>query len=78
MKFWQVNLFSGHEKDEMILDPVPPCFFSHLKTIEIDSYSGYKNELSAVKKLLKNAVGLGQHSYIFKPFCKGIREARSL
>ncbi|XP_059436994.1 F-box/FBD/LRR-repeat protein At5g56420-like [Corylus avellana] len=44
------------ENDDIILDPVPPCFFSDLETIEVIRSSGDKEELSVLKILLKNAV----------------------
>ncbi|XP_059436991.1 uncharacterized protein LOC132170102 [Corylus avellana] len=44
------------ENDDIILDPVPPCFFSDHESIEVIRSSGDKEELSVLKILLKNAV----------------------
>ncbi|XP_059435469.1 F-box/LRR-repeat protein At2g42720-like isoform X2 [Corylus avellana] len=53
-----ISLSLNRKEDDMILDPVPLCFLSHLKCINIGSYFGHEKELLAVKILLKNAVVL--------------------
>ncbi|XP_050288640.1 F-box/FBD/LRR-repeat protein At5g56420-like [Quercus robur] len=59
MEFYGViNLSSDDERNDRILDPVPPCFLSQLNCIKVYDYTGDKEELSAVKILLKNAVFL--------------------
>ncbi|KAM4101868.1 hypothetical protein ACB094_05G178400 [Castanea mollissima] len=50
------SLSSDYERNDRILDPVPPCFLSQLNCIK--DYEGDEEELSAVKILLKNAVVL--------------------
>ncbi|XP_061983452.1 F-box/LRR-repeat protein At3g26922-like [Populus nigra] len=45
-------------KDDWILEPVPPCFQSCLKCIEIRDFVGLIDELHAVALLLKNAIAL--------------------
>ncbi|XP_059439460.1 F-box/LRR-repeat protein At3g58900-like isoform X2 [Corylus avellana] len=58
LKFWKgIRLW---ENDDWILDPVPPCFLSHVKWIEVGDYDGDREEFSAVKILLKNAVVLNE------------------
>ncbi|KAM1456086.1 hypothetical protein TB2_005051 [Malus domestica] len=43
-------------EDEGVLEPLPPCFLSHLKGIEVAEFNGDQyNELNAVRILLKNA-----------------------
>ncbi|KAM3749359.1 hypothetical protein ACB098_05G178500 [Castanea mollissima] len=46
------------ENADGILDPVPPCFLSHLRCIEVYCYAEGLNQLSAIKNSLKNAVAL--------------------
>nr|XP_023898997.1 F-box/FBD/LRR-repeat protein At5g56420-like [Quercus suber]POE52583.1 f-box/fbd/lrr-repeat protein [Quercus suber] len=59
MEFYgEINLSSDYERNDRILDPVPPCFLSQLNCIEVCNYKGDEKELSAVKILLKNAVVL--------------------
>lgn len=41
-----------------MLEPLPPCFLSHLKMIEVGDFSGDQNELNALELLLKNAMVL--------------------
>ncbi|KAM3749357.1 hypothetical protein ACB098_05G178300 [Castanea mollissima] len=53
-----ISLSSDYERNDRILDPVPPCFLSQLNCIKVYDYEGDKEELSAVKILLKNAVVL--------------------
>jgi hypothetical protein len=48
------------ENDDWMLDPLPPCFLSHLKWIEVCDFDGESEELSAIKILLKNAVVLDE------------------
>jgi hypothetical protein len=43
-----------------MLDPLPPCFLSHLKWIKVYDYGGHREELSAMKILLKNAFVLDE------------------
>lgn len=43
-------------EDEGVLEPLPPCFLSHLKRSEVAEFNGDQyNELNAVRILLKNA-----------------------
>lgn len=43
-------------EDEGVLEPLPLCFLSHLKRIEVGEFNGDQyNELNAVRILLKNA-----------------------
>jgi hypothetical protein len=44
------------QREDWILNPVPPCFLSQLNCIEIGSYYGDEKQLFAVKILLKKAV----------------------
>nr|XP_023899009.1 F-box/FBD/LRR-repeat protein At5g56420-like isoform X1 [Quercus suber]XP_023899010.1 F-box/FBD/LRR-repeat protein At5g56420-like isoform X1 [Quercus suber]XP_023899011.1 F-box/FBD/LRR-repeat protein At5g56420-like isoform X1 [Quercus suber] len=53
-----IGLSSDYERNDRILDPVPPCFLSQLNCIKVYDYEGDEEELSAVKILLKNAVVL--------------------
>ncbi|XP_059438753.1 F-box/LRR-repeat protein At4g14103-like [Corylus avellana] len=53
-----ISLSLNWEEDDMILDPVPACFLSHLKWIKVGRYFGLEKELFAVKILLKNAIVL--------------------
>ncbi|KAE7995431.1 hypothetical protein FH972_000225 [Carpinus fangiana] len=53
-----ISLSLNREEDDMILDPVPLCFLSHPKWINIGTYFGHEKELLAVKILLKNAIVL--------------------
>lgn len=46
------------EKDDWILDPMPPCFTSSLKEITICSFHGSDWELLAVRILLRTATVL--------------------
>uniref|UniRef100_A0A5B6Z188 F-box domain-containing protein n=1 Tax=Davidia involucrata TaxID=16924 RepID=A0A5B6Z188_DAVIN len=47
---------SGYdENDSQIFNPVPSCFLSHLKSIEVQEFFGTEEELNLVKILLKNA-----------------------
>ena len=50
------SLSSDCEKDDSILDPVPPCLLSQLNCIRVCFYHGDEKELSAIKILLKNAL----------------------
>ncbi|GMY36933.1 F-box/FBD/LRR-repeat protein At5g56420-like isoform X1 [Fagus crenata] len=52
------GIYSNCENDDGILDPVPPCFLSHLKCIKVCNYIGSGKQPSAMKILLKNAVVL--------------------
>ncbi|XP_062144531.1 F-box/FBD/LRR-repeat protein At5g56420-like isoform X1 [Alnus glutinosa] len=58
MKFsWGISL---RENDDWKLDPLPPCFLSHLKWIVVRNYDGDKEEFFAMKILLKNAIVLDE------------------
>ncbi|KAF3956375.1 hypothetical protein CMV_018489 [Castanea mollissima] len=50
------------------LDPVPGCFLTHLKTIEISMFNGSEIELLAVKILLKSATVLEKMVISFNPW----------
>jgi len=50
------------------LDPVPGCFLTHLKTIEISMFNGSEIELLAVKILLKSATILEKMVISFNPW----------
>jgi hypothetical protein len=52
---------------DWILDPVPGCFLTHLKTIEISMFCGSEIELHAVKLLLKSATVLERIIISFNP-----------
>ena len=52
------GIYSNCENDDGILDPVPPCFLSHLKCVKVCNYIGSGKQPSAMKILLKNAVVL--------------------
>ncbi|KAK9283995.1 hypothetical protein L1049_012254 [Liquidambar formosana] len=43
------------EDDDGILDPVPSCFLSHLKRIEVYNFKGNEEQLYVIKILLKKA-----------------------
>ncbi|XP_062162400.1 F-box/LRR-repeat protein At4g14103-like isoform X2 [Alnus glutinosa] len=59
LEFWGgIRLSSNCEQDDWIFDSVPSCFLSHLNRIKVGRYHGSKEELSAVKILLKNSVVL--------------------
>ncbi|XP_059447554.1 F-box/LRR-repeat protein At2g29930-like isoform X2 [Corylus avellana] len=67
LNFCEGLLLSGYWKnDDWMLNPVPPCFLSHLKWIkvkwiEVDIFYGKdEDQLSAVKFFLKNAVVLDE------------------
>ncbi|KAF3956376.1 hypothetical protein CMV_018490 [Castanea mollissima] len=50
------------------LDPVPGCFLTHLKTIEISMFCGSEIELHAVRILLKSAAVLEKIVISFNPW----------
>ncbi|KAK7858052.1 fbd-associated f-box protein [Quercus suber] len=50
------------------LDPVPGCFLTHLKTIEISMFCGSEIELHAVRILLKSATVLEKIVISFNPW----------
>ncbi|KAK4588250.1 hypothetical protein RGQ29_019299 [Quercus rubra] len=50
------------------LDPVPGCFLTHLKTIEISMFNGSEIELLAIKILLKSATILEKMVISFNPW----------
>lgn len=58
MKIQGIDLSVNCKNADGILDPVPPCFLSHLRCIEVHCYAEVQNQLSAIKNLLKNAVAL--------------------
>lgn len=47
-----------HCTEDWKLDPVPPCFLTHLKTIKIGEYYGGDWQLDGIKMLLKYATAL--------------------
>ncbi|KAK9267800.1 hypothetical protein L1049_010236 [Liquidambar formosana] len=53
-----VRLSTSFVKDDRLLDPVPPCFLSHLKCIKVYNFDGNKDQLYVMKILLKNATVL--------------------
>nr|XP_023899019.1 putative FBD-associated F-box protein At3g50710 [Quercus suber]XP_023899020.1 putative FBD-associated F-box protein At3g50710 [Quercus suber] len=53
-----ISLYSDYERNDRILDPVPPCFLSQLNCIKVYGYEGDEEQLSFVKILLKTAVVL--------------------
>ncbi|XP_062144532.1 F-box/LRR-repeat protein At3g58900-like isoform X2 [Alnus glutinosa] len=55
-----VEGISLRENDDWKLDPLPPCFLSHLKWIVVRNYDGDKEEFFAMKILLKNAIVLDE------------------
>jgi hypothetical protein len=58
---------------------VPPYFFSHLKSIAVDSYSGNKNELYMLNILLENALVLDEISITCSAhFVGGLEKQKNL
>ncbi|KAM5583228.1 F-box/LRR-repeat protein [Rosa sericea] len=54
-----VSLCSDDAKDDGMLDiPLPPCFWTSLKEIQVVEFCGNQNELRALRILLKNAIVL--------------------
>ncbi|CAL8145286.1 unnamed protein product [Prunus armeniaca] len=53
-----IGLSSDRVEDDGVLEPLPPCFLSHLKMVEVGDFSGDENELNALEILLKNAMVL--------------------
>ncbi|XP_059439946.1 uncharacterized protein LOC132172454 [Corylus avellana] len=62
----EIDECSDYNKDDILLDPMPPCFLSTLECIEVGNYDGFENELAAVKILLKNAMALDEMVITFK------------
>ncbi|OMP09603.1 hypothetical protein COLO4_05307 [Corchorus olitorius] len=50
-----VYLSTYDENNDWTLDPVPPCFLTHLKTVTIRLFSASDQELHVVKTLLRTA-----------------------
>lgn len=50
-----IGLSSNSLEDDGALEPLPPCFLSHLKLIEMIQFTGEEHQLKALKILLKNA-----------------------
>ncbi|TQD93381.1 hypothetical protein C1H46_021050 [Malus baccata] len=40
---------SNNLEDDGVLEPLPPCFLSHLKTFKVNQFWGSSNELDALK-----------------------------
>jgi hypothetical protein len=57
---------------------VPPCFLYHLKWIEVYDYEGDREELSALKILLKNAVVLNEIVIFCSEHLRGNLEKQEL
>ena len=57
MKIQGIDLSVNCKNADGILDPVPPCFLSHLRCIKV-CYAEVQDQLPAIKNLLKNAVAL--------------------
>ncbi|OMO98206.1 hypothetical protein CCACVL1_04298 [Corchorus capsularis] len=56
---WGVSLSTYKESNDWTLDPVPPCFSSHLKTVTFRIFSASdEEELHVVKVLLRTAKSL--------------------
>lgn len=58
MKIQGIDLSVNCKNADAILDPVPPCFLSHLRCIKVYCCAEVQNQLPAIKNLLKNAVAL--------------------
>ena len=50
----EITCSAYHKNDDQILNPVPSCFLSHLKSISIISFEGSDGELHVLHILLKN------------------------
>ncbi|KAK9267518.1 hypothetical protein L1049_009946 [Liquidambar formosana] len=50
-----IGISTSFGKGDWILDPVPPCFLSHLTSIEVHKFYGNEQQLCVIKILLKNA-----------------------
>ncbi|XVF27834.1 hypothetical protein REPUB_Repub14bG0143300 [Reevesia pubescens] len=50
-----MELSAYHEKDDWTIDPVPPCFLTHLKTIKFRFFNASDEELHLVTTLLRTA-----------------------
>ncbi|OMO98205.1 hypothetical protein CCACVL1_04297 [Corchorus capsularis] len=55
-----VDLSTYDENNDWTLDPVPPCFLTHLKTVRIRLFSATDEELHVVKTLLRTARVMGE------------------
>ncbi|OMO51963.1 hypothetical protein COLO4_37447 [Corchorus olitorius] len=53
------------EQDDWKLEPVPPCFISHLKTIDMWTFLGSEDEMHVVKVLLRTATALEKMRFSF-------------
>ncbi|KAB1221847.1 hypothetical protein CJ030_MR2G004003 [Morella rubra] len=58
MRIQGISFPSDLDNDDGILDPVPPCFKSHLKCIKVIDYTAHEESLLAMKILLKKAAAL--------------------
>ncbi|PRQ34515.1 putative F-box domain, FBD domain, leucine-rich repeat domain, L domain-containing protein [Rosa chinensis] len=56
--FQEINLSSDDANNDGVLEPLPPCFLTSLKQIEVREFYGDENNLCAIKILLKNAMVL--------------------
>ncbi|XP_059438876.1 putative F-box/FBD/LRR-repeat protein At1g78760 isoform X2 [Corylus avellana] len=71
LKFSEIDECFDYDKDDILLDPMPPCFLSSLEDIEVGNYDGLETELAAVKILLKNAIALDEMVITFKEYNAG-------
>ncbi|PQQ09830.1 hypothetical protein Pyn_27697 [Prunus yedoensis var. nudiflora] len=70
-----IGLSSDRVEDDGLLEPLPPCFLSHLKMIEVGDFSGDQNELNALEILLKNAMVFREYaSSLIHRISRGTRE----
>lgn len=51
---------SSNDAIDGVLEPLPPCLFSHLKKIEVYEFYGDEHHIYALKVLLKKAMVLGK------------------
>ncbi|XP_057981546.1 putative F-box/FBD/LRR-repeat protein At5g22670 [Malania oleifera] len=57
-----------YDASEWTLDPVPACFSSHLKTIEISYICGSEHDLYVIKLLLESATVLEKFVVLLNPW----------
>ncbi|KAB2601024.1 F-box/FBD/LRR-repeat protein [Pyrus ussuriensis x Pyrus communis] len=63
---------------EGVLEPLPPCFLSHLKRIEVGEFNGDQyNQLNAVRILLKNAKVLKKLDISWPKYCTAGAEQKA-
>ncbi|XP_070662524.1 F-box/LRR-repeat protein At4g14096-like [Malus domestica] len=66
---------SDRVEDDEVMEPLPPCFVSHLKTIEVGEFAGQQDEFGALKILVKNAMVLEKGgSSLLHELRRGTRE----